>query len=319
MSIFHAARTFITHPLNSVKYRIEETRREKVAKWLDPEHYDNLSDIKAIKAKYYKVFGRFPDLRHPKTYNEKLQWIKLYDRKPGYTNLVDKYEVKKLVAGIIGEKHIIPTYGIWERVEDIDFDDLPNRFVLKCTHDSESVVICKNKAKFDMDSALKKLKVCMGRNLFLYGREWPYKHVKPRIIAEKYLENDDGSPLSDYKFFCFDGEVKTMLIVSERFESGSKLDYFDLDGRHLPFTHTYPNASVPPPFPKNFELMKSLAEKLSVGYPHIRPDFYECNGKVYFGELTFFTGCGYLPFQPEEWDYTFGSWIKLPKKKIKNK
>ena len=315
--IFGKIKTFIKNPAVAVKNKVEERRQKEVTYCMNPENYEKISDKRAIKAKYYTVFGKYPDLRHPKTYNEKLQWIKLYDRRPEYVSFVDKYEVKKVVADIIGEKYIIPTYGVWDRAEDIDFDALPDKFVLKCTHDSESVTICKNKAEFDREKAIEHLNRCLKRSMFLFGREWPYKHVKPRIIAEKYLQNEDGSSISDYKFFCFDGEVKTMLIVSERFEHGSKLDYFALDGTHLPFTHTYPNAAVPPAFPKNFELMKSLAEKLSAGYPHIRPDFYECNGEVYFGELTFFTGSGFLPFQPEEWDYTFGSWIKLPRKKIK--
>ena len=168
--ILRKIKTFICHPVAAVKNRVEEARRAKVAEWLKPENYNKISDKKAIKAKYYRVFGRFPDLRHPKTYNEKLQWIKLYNRKPEYTNLVDKYEVKKIVADIIGEKYIIPTLGVWDRADDIDFDSLPEKFVLKCTHDSESVTICKNKAEFDRKEAVEKLNKCLNRSLFLYGR-----------------------------------------------------------------------------------------------------------------------------------------------------
>lgn len=311
--------TFIKHPILSLKSKLSGYKQKKISKWLSPDNCDKVSDKKAVIARYFINFGKYPDLKHPKTYNEKLQWLKLYDRRPEYTKVVDKYEVKKIVAGIIGEEYIIPTLGVWNKADEIDFDSLPDKFVLKCTHDSESVVICKNKAELNIPKVKDKLDGCLKKSLFLWGREWPYKNVKPRIIAEKYLENDDGTPINDYKFFCFDGEVKTLLIVSERFESGSKLDYFDLKGKHMPIRHTYPNAATPPALPKNFDLMKSLAEKLSVGYPHIRPDFYECNGKVYFGELTFFTGSGFLPFYPESWDYTFGSWIKLPKKKTKSK
>lgn len=310
--------TFLKHPIISIKSKYRDRRQKYIENALKPENFVKLSDKEAIKVRYYLNFGKYPDLKRPKTFNEKLQWLKLYDRRPEYTNLVDKYEVKKIVAGIIGEQYIVPTLGVWNFADEIDFDFLPNQFVLKCTHDSESVTICKNKAEFDIQAAKKKLNACLQKNMFLWGREWPYKNVKPRIIAEAYLKNDDGAPLNDYKFFCFNGEVKTMLIVSERFESGSKLDYFDLSGNHMPIKHTYPNATNLPSFPKNFEQMKNLAEILSAGYPHVRPDFYECNGKIYFGEMTFFTGSGFLPFFPESWDKIFGSWIHLPHKKIRN-
>lgn len=310
--------TFLRQPIISIKRKRQECRQNYIENSLKPENFVRLSDKKAIKVRYYLNFGKYPDLKHPKTFNEKLQWLKLYDRRPEYTKLVDKYEVKKYVANRIGEEYIIPTLGVWNNAEEIDFDSLPNQFVLKCTHDSESIVICKNKAEFDISVAKKKLTDCLKKSLFLWGREWPYKNVKPRIIAEEYLKNDNGTLLNDYKFFCFNGEVKTLLIVSERFEGGSKLDYFDLSGNHMPIKHTYPNAATPPALPKHFEQMKKLAEILSVGYPHIRLDFYECNGKIYFGEMTFFTGSGFLPFTPESWDETFGSWIQLPHKKTKS-
>ena len=308
--------TFIKHPVISVKSKLRDRRNKKISDNLKEENFYKLSDKEAIKTRYYVNFGKFPNLKSPKTYNEKLQWLKLYYRRPELTKLVDKYEVKRIVADLIGEEYLIPTISVYNNADEIDFNVLPDKFVLKCTHDSESVIICKDKSKLDFAAAKDKLAACLKKSLYTWGREWPYKNVTPRIIAEELLENSDGSPINDYKFFCFDGSVKAMLICSERFSDGTKLDYFDLNGEHLPFEHTYPNATLTPQMPHNFELMKELAEKLSYGFPHVRPDFYECNGKVYFGELTFFTASGFLPFVPEKWDEIFGSWLKLPKKKV---
>ncbi|MBR2343775.1 MAG: glycosyl transferase [Clostridia bacterium] len=275
-----------------------------------------IPDRAYLKMKYRASFGRKLNLKDPKTYNEKLQWLKLYDRCPEYTDIVDKYEVKRIVADIIGEEYIIPTLGAWEKAEDIDFDALPEKFVLKCTHDSGGLVICRDKAELDIEAARKKLKRALKRNFYHLGREWPYKNVKPRIIAEEYMEDEATGELRDYKFFCFDGTPRALFIATERQKAGEevKFDFFDMDYTHLPFRHGHPNADTIPEKPKNFELMKSLAEKLSAGFPQVRADFYEVNGRVYFGELTFFHHNGFMPFDPEEWDYTFGEWITLPKK-----
>lgn len=275
-----------------------------------------MSDIQYLRIAYRIEMGKNLNLDTPTTYNEKLQWLKLYNRKPEYTAMVDKYEVKPIVAKIIGDKYIIPTLGVWNHFDEIDFDKLPNQFVLKCTHDSGGLVVCKDKSKLDRKAAKRKIEQCLKNNFFWGMREWPYKNVKPRIIAEQYMEDEQTHELRDYKFFCFDGEVKALFIATERMKEGeeTKFDFFDENYNHLPFTNGHPNADVLPQKPICFDEMKVLAAKLSKGIPHVRVDFYEVNGKVYFGEMTFFHWSGFTPFEPEEWDYTFGSWIKLPNK-----
>lgn len=272
-----------------------------------------LSDEQYIKLYYKSIFGRSLNLDSPKTYNEKLQWLKLYDRKPIYTKMVDKYEVKKLVTELIGAEYVIPTLGVWDTAEEIDFASLPNQFVLKCTHDSGGLIICKDKKSLNVDAARKKMRLLLKNDYYSISREWPYKDVKPRIIAEQYMEDAETKELRDYKFFAFDGDVKALFIATERgSQEETKFDFFDADFNHLPFLNGHPNAAITPSKPRQFELMKELTSRLSVGIPQIRIDWYEANGKVYFGEFTFFHWSGFKPFDPEEWDYTFGSWIKLP-------
>lgn len=257
------------------------------------------------------------DLEDPQTYSEKLQWLKLYNRRPYYPSLVDKYEVKEFVSKVIGEEFIIPTIGVWNNFDEIDFTELPGQFVLKTTNGggSTGVVICKDKNNFDYKSARKKLNKSMHSHVDM--GEWPYKNVKPRIIAEQYMEDKETGELRDYKFFCFNGVVKALFIATDRGVVGDqpKFDFYDADFNHLPFKQGHPhqkNKIIHKP--DNFELMKELAAKLSKGEPHERIDLYEINGKVYFGEITFFHFGGIEPFDPEEWDYTFGSWLSLPQK-----
>lgn len=273
-----------------------------------------LPDSAFIKLKYYWMFGKLPNLKDPKTYNEKVNWLKLHDRKPLYSTLVDKYEVKRYVADRIGEEHIIPTYGVFNTVNEINLNQLPERFVLKGTHDGGSIVICKDKSTFDFEAAKKKLEKSLRTNFYWHGREWPYKAVKPRIIAEAFMEDAETSELRDYKFFCFDGVVRALFIATDRQkkDTDTKFDFFDADGRHLPIKQGHPNADVPPALPRNFEMMKKYASILSKGIAQLRVDFYEVNGEVYFGELTFSHFDGLVPFIPEEWDRTFGDWITLP-------
>lgn len=273
--------------------------------------YDNMDDEKYLKRKYKACMGKELHLDSPQTFNEKLQWLKLYDRKPEYTTMVDKYAVKKYVADIIGEEYIIPTLGVWNHFDEIDFDKLPNQFVLKCTHDSGGIVICKDKKKLDLKSAKKKIEKSLKQNYYWSSREWPYKDVKPRIIAEEYMIDESGYELKDYKFFCFNGEAKMMFIATDR-GSDTKFDFYDMEFNHLPFTNGHPNANKKIQRPKNYSKMIALAAKLSFEIPNVRVDFYNINGKIYFGELTFFHWSGLVPFEPEEWDYKLGSWIKLP-------
>lgn len=275
--------------------------------------FRKLPDDLYLKITYFFHFFRSLDLENPKSFNEKIQWLKLNDRNPDYIKMVDKYEAKQYVAIKIGEDHVIPTIGVWKHVDDIPFDSLPNQFVLKCTHDSGSVCVCKNKADFNVNNAKKKLARGLSRNLFFWGREWPYKSVKPRIIAEKYMKGDDDD-LMDYKLMCFNGKVKCSFVCSERFTSdGLKVTFFDKDWNLMPFTRQYPISEKPIPRPASYLQMIEMAEKLSEGISFVRIDFYEIYGHPYFGEMTFFPGDGLEKFEPEEWDYKLGEWLKLPK------
>ncbi len=250
------------------------------------------------------------NLNNPQTFNEKLQWLKLYDRKDIYTTMVDKYEAKNYVADIIGENYIIPTLGIYDKFEEINFEKLPNQFVIKCTHDSGGLVIVKDKSKLDVNAARKKINKSLKKNYYYAGREWPYKNVKPRIIIEKYMEDKNDTSMHDYKFFCFNGEAKYCLVCTDR-DTDLKETFFDINWNLAPFKR--PNHDIDKTIkkPKNLDLMIELANKLSKGIPFIRVDFYEINGKVYFGELTFYPASGFAKFEPEEWDKKLGDLIDL--------
>lgn len=273
-----------------------------------------IPDKQYLQMMYYLKVGKRLNLENPQTFNEKLQWLKLYNRKPEYTMMVDKYAVKDYVASIIGEEYIIPTLGVWERPEDIDFDNLPNQFVLKTTHGggSSGVVICRDKYSFDTHTAIKKLRLSMKQDLYQIQREWPYKDVKRRIIAEKYMEDSESKELSDFKFFTFHGKVKALFVGTERGTGDVKFDFYDADFNHLPFYQEHPMSGKIIKKPYSFNKMKGIAEKLSAGLPHVRIDLYEVDGKVYFGEYTFSHHAGMVPFHPEDWDYKFGSWLYLP-------
>lgn len=273
-----------------------------------------LPDRAFLELKFYTRMGQRLNLEDPKTFSEKLQWLKLHDRRPEYTTMVDKSLVKDYVAERIGSEYVIPTLGVWDRFEDIDFGVLPDQFVLKCTHDSGGLVICRNKAQFDWEAAREKINQCLKTNYYYHCREWPYKNVKPRILAEGYMEDAAQGELRDYKFFCFHGEPKLLFIATDRQTAGeeTKFDFFDMDFQHLDLRNGHPNAVVPPEKPVNFEKMKELAAVLSKNIPHLRVDFYEVNGKVYFGELTFSHWSGMVPFDPPEWDRILGDWIILP-------
>lgn len=282
--------------------------------------FDKLGDKEYLSLYYWSVFGKKLNWDNPVTFSEKLQWLKLYDRRDEYTSMVDKYEVKKYVADKIGSEYIIPTLGVWNSFDEINFDILPDQFVLKCTHDSGGLVICKDKSQLNKKLAKRKLEKSLKKNYYLTGREWPYKNVKPRIIAEQYMEDSHDCELRDYKFFAFDGDVKAVFIATDRENEveETKFDFFDMDFNHLPFTNGHPNAQEMPHKPVQFEKMKELAAVLSLGIPHVRVDFYEVDGRIYFGELTFSHWSGLKPFNPPEWDNIFGSWITLPKSKTKN-
>lgn len=273
-----------------------------------------MPDKMYIKYMYGVMVEKKLDLKSPKTFNEKLQWLKLYNRNPEYCKLVDKYEVKKYIAETIGEEYVIPTLGVYDSFEEIDFDALPNQFVLKCTHDSGSAVICYNKSVFDIETARKKIERKLKSNLYWHGREWVYKELKPRIIAEQYI-TDDGEAPEDYKFFCFSGEVKCFKVDYDRFK-GHRANYYDTDGKLLKFGEKacLPDFERIVKLPDFREKMIALAAKLSTNHPFLRVDFYEVKDKIYFGELTFYPASGFGMFVPEKWDLILGDYIKLPDK-----
>ncbi len=284
-----------------------------IALWGSRNVLKYLPDEMYLKLLYFYKYQESLNLSIPVTYNEKVNWLKLHDRNPFYTLLVDKYEVRKYVSEVVGEKYLIPLLGVWDSSDKIDFSGLPNQFVLKCTHDSGSVVVCKDKSTLDFQAVRKKLDEAMKYNFYYIAREWPYKDVKPRIIAEQYMEDMTGQ-LMDYKFFCFDGEVKLIVHFFDRFTE-TKSNHYTADWEYLQMTCTYPNDAtrvIEPP--KTFEEMKYLAKKLSKGIPHVRVDLYSIGDEVFFGELTFSHWGGMPKFVPREYNYTMGSWLKLPSK-----
>lgn len=274
--------------------------------------YDKLPDREYLEKKFYAMLGYSLDLTNPQTFNEKLQWLKLYDRKPDYTMMVDKYKVREYIKEKLGEEYLIPLLGVWDNAEDINFDKLPNRFVLKCNHNSGlGMYICKDKSKLtekQIKVIRKNLTKGLQQDYYLTGREWPYKDVPRKIIAEKYMEDKTGQ-LRDYKFYCFNGEPKIIMINSDREIEKTKADYFDMDFNWIDLKWGYEHALVKPSKPINFEKMKEIAGVLSKNIPELRVDFYEVNNKIYFGELTFFDGSGFDKIEPKEWDKKIGDWI----------
>lgn len=276
--------------------------------------------VYVLPDKWYLFFrfknrvGYWPHLNHPRTFNEKLQWLKLNDRHAEYTQMVDKIDAKKYVASIIGDKYIIPTLGVWNSVDEIEWDKLPNQFVIKVSSDSGGIVVCKDKQTLDIEKAKEKLTNGWGKNYYVHNKEYPYRDLTPRIIAEEYKEDESGYELRDYKIFCFNGEPKILFVASDRQKAGedTKFDFFDLNWNHLPFTNGHPNSKEHIAKPKNFEEMLEIAKKLSVGIPQVRIDLYNCNGQIYFGEITFFHWSGMTAFDPIEWDFKLGKMIKLP-------
>lgn len=275
-----------------------------------------LPDRMYISLQFKRIMGRFPNLKHPKTFNEKLQWLKLNDRKDLYTKLADKYAVRDYVKEILGEDYLVPLYGVWNRAEEIQWDELPERFVLKCTHDGGSVIVCRNKAAFDQEVAMKKLNGALKRSAYSYGREWPYKNIVPHIIAEQYLDNGDDAGLVDYKFYCFGGEPR-YLYVSKGLENHATatITFYELNGKRAPFQRTdYPQTEEDHVFPENYSEMIEYARKIAkkVNNSFVRVDLYNVKGHVYFSEITFTPCSGYMKMKPEEWDRKLGDLVVLP-------
>ena len=271
-----------------------------------------IPDSTYLKLIYRLKVGKKLNLKDPKTYTEKLQWLKIHDRKEFYSTMVDKYEAKEYIASKIGEEYVIPTIGVWDDFDSIDFESLPEKFVLKCTHDSGGLVICKDKSKLNKKEARAKIEKSLRTNFYWVGREWPYKNVKPRIIAEKFMATDNEECLTDYKWFCFNGEPKLLYISKDKAED-PRTDFFDENGNLLPIRMRDPNSDKPPVIPQQFEKMKQLARELSSDMVHIRVDFYLIDGKLYVGELTFYHNGGFSEVKPEEWNYKMGQMIDLKK------
>lgn len=270
----------------------------------------SIPDEPYLIAQFKHYLGYELDIENPKTFNEKLQWLKLYDRNLKYTKLADKYEVRKFVSEVIGEEYLVPIYGVWNNFDDINFDILPNQFVLKCTHDSGGVMICIDKDNYDLKNARSFFSLRLEDNYYYHGREWCYKDIKPRIIAEKYL----GDNLNDYKTFAFNGTVRATQVDFNRFTMHERNIYTN-DWEYMPFSLKYPtNPKHTVEKPKRLGEMIQIAEKLSTGIPHVRVDLYYFDDKIYFGELTLNHGGGYELFTPSKYDELFGSWIELPKK-----
>lgn len=270
-----------------------------------------LNDKDYLKLKFYCLLNKKLDLKKPTTFNEKIQWLKVNDRNNLYIKLVDKFEVKEYVASKIGNEYIIPTIGVFEKFEDIDFSKLPNRFVIKCTHDSGGIVICKDKDKLNIEKARKKINKSLKRNYYFSGREWPYKGVKPRIIIEEYMEDKKSYELIDYKVMCFNGSAKIIFTCTDRYSDGLKVTFFDRKWNKLPFERKFPMSNKDINKPINLELMIELSEKLSKEIPFVRMDWYEINGRLYFGEFTFYPGSGFEEFSPDEWDEKIGKLIDI--------
>lgn len=267
-----------------------------------------------ISLAYHARMGRRLDWSNLKTFNEKQQWIKLYDRNKLYTKLVDKYEVREYVRDKIGEAYLIPNYGVWDSFDEIDFSKLPNEFVVKCTHDGGSVFLCTDKSKFNFVGCKEKINKALKRNFFWHSREWPYKNVRPRIIAEKFLINENGEPISDYKLQCFNGRFDNIFVCTGRFSNeGVRYYYFDRDWNLLPYSkHECITSDIDMLKPKRFEEMITIAEKLAVGIPEVRVDLYEVGNQIYFGEMTFFSAGGCDTTITEEADKILGEKLILP-------
>ncbi len=279
---------------------------------------NDMNDALFIEKKYELVLGKKINLTSPLTFNEKLQWLKLYDHNPKYTVMADKVAVKDYVSKCIGEQYVIPTLGVWDSVEKINFDSLPLKFAIKCNHNSGcGMCICKDKSRLDIVKVRRELTKGLKQDYYLMHREWPYKDIPRKILAEQYLENCEVGGLIDYKIHCFNGVPKFILVCKDRFSpTGLTEDFFTTEWEHMAVKRpNIPNATMPILKPAKLDEMLFLAEKLSKDIPFLRVDFYYVDGKIYFSELTFFPASGFAAFEPEEWDKKFGDWLVLPDKK----
>lgn len=316
--MFNKVKRYLKDPYFSIGY----VMIEKCPRLMSDKYY--------LSVLWKMLMGYELDWKHPKNFNEKLQWLKLYDRKPEYTTMVDKYRAKQWVADRVGEQYVIPTLAVYDSVDEISLDGLPDQFVLKCNHDSGSVVICKDKSSFDLDAAKQKLGAALNKNFYWEAREWPYKNVKRCVFVEKYLSAIDecnpsgvndvydisgGESVNDYKFYCFNGEPRIFYITSDKGGNlQTRQDFFDLKGNHLDIEDkNYPcNPRKCPSLPASLSKMIELSRAIARDTYQIRVDFYEINGNPLVGELTFYENAGYCTFAPDEYNRMLGDWIKLP-------
>lgn len=275
--------------------------------------YNKMTDEDFLKMKFKVIMGRKLDLENPKTFNEKLQWLKINNRKPEYSIMVDKYLVRQYIADTIGGEYLIPLLGVWNDPDEINFEELPDQFVLKCNHNSGTgMCICKDKNKLNIQKVRNELRRGLKEDYYLKSREWPYKNVSRKIIAEAYMSDGINEGLNDYKLMCFNGQVKATFVCNNRFsEKGLNVTFYDTDWKRMPFERHYPASVTEISKPVTYEKMVKLAEKLAQNIPFVRVDFYEINGKIYFGELTFFPGSGFEEFTPEIWDEILGGWMRI--------
>ncbi len=303
--------------MSSIPHKIKTMLTTPRIVWIKFSHsffFQFLPDKVALEIKFKNIFQKKIDWKNPKSFNEKLQWLKMYDRKPEYTIMVDKYAVKEYAATIIGKEHIIPTLGVWDHFEDIDFETLPDKFVLKCTHGSGDVVICKDKKSFDIKAAREKIEKALKADYYKVSREWPYKNVPKKIIAEEYLyDSSDPKGLVDYKIFCFNGVAKFYKVDFDRFVD-HHANYYDFESNLLDFGEVAcpPDKSRPFTPPLEINGMKELAEKLSFRMPFLRVDFYDVEGTIYLGELTLYPAGGCGRFIDPNSDNKIGELLKLP-------
>ena len=279
------------------------------------QKYHEFYNDKEFLEKYFEHWMEYKiDFNNPSTFNEKIQWLKLYNHKPEYTRMVDKYEMRQFVEERIGSGYTVPLIGVWESFDDIDFDQLPKQFVLKCNHDSGSIVIVQDKDKFDIEDAKEKINRTLSTNYYWRAREWAYKNVKRKIIAEPYLYDAKQKELLDYRFFCFNGEVKAIIVdFDHTLNKIGRRNFYNKYWEYMPLSLHYPTApETIIEKPKCMEEMIEIAEKLSVSIPHIRIDFYIIDDRPIIGELTFYHAAGSQKFSPKKWDKIFGDWIDLP-------
>lgn len=304
MEIIRRLKSFVTNPSMRKIYMIKI--QDRISSMPDREYIEKL---------FFAQVGYHPNLDNPKTLCEKLNWLKLNDRRPEYTDMVDKYKVKQIVAEKAGEKYVIPLLGVWDHFEEIDFDKLPERFVLKCNHDSGSAVIVKDKSRFDKNAAAETFQKKLETNYFQENREWPYKNIQRKIIAEPYYDSLGKRNSVEYKLTCMNGKVKFTTICTgiahAAFEDRNN-DHFDRDWKRLDFSVNYKSSGNQIEKPPFIDEMIEVAEKLADGIPYVRVDFYVLDGQIKFGEMTFVTWAGFMKFDPPEWDEILGSWLKLP-------